>query len=94
MRSCIVVVDVAAITSNCMSQGVITAASSAKYASAASGCVHHAAADDMQERLAYLVDLLGPCHDCCAEEAAVPETLDDDIQEAVEVSSGVVKSRS
>ena len=78
-----------------MSHGVCTPLSScARYAAAASGSVTHAAADDMQERPAYLVHLLGPCHDRCAEEAAVPETLDDDIQETVEVSSGVVQSRS
>ncbi len=40
----------------------------------------------------HLKDGCGPCHDCCAEAGAVPEALDDDIQEAVVLSSGVVQS--
>jgi len=40
----------------------------------------------------HLKDCCGPCHDCCAEAGAVPEALDDDIQEAVELSSGIVQS--
>jgi len=43
--------------------------------------------------MSYLIHRGRPCHDCCAEAAAVPEALDDDIQEAVELASRVLQPR-